>query len=512
MTDVTFSDLGLGSKTLDALSKKGFVHPTEIQKKTIPLLLKGKRDIVGQAQTGTGKTACFALPILEKIENNPYQAKTKLEALILVPTRELATQVATEIESLRGDRDISVLAVYGGTSMSTQLRELKRGVHIVVGTPGRILDHLDRGTLSLDHISYLVLDEADEMLSRGFFEDIEDILGQAPPQRRMLLFSATMPKMILDMAKRFMGEFDLIKVEAKSMATQLTKQVFYEIREDHKLEALCRLIDVEDNFYGIVFCQMKIDVDRLTELLLERGHSVAALHGDVSQNERERILAQFKAKEKKVLVATDVAARGIDVADLSHVVNFALPQNPEIYVHRIGRTGRAGREGLAISLITPRDFGKLSFIRKITNANIEKAKLPGVEKIIATKQKTFRKQLGELLDETYDRKAPTALAELITELTAAYPAEKVIAVLIEAFSGRQLDPSSYPKIEEYFDRQASGGHGRRGPQSSSGGRGGDRRYSERRPSGGGGGYRRDRSDRGEGGGDNRGRGRRSPRR
>ncbi|MEK7253325.1 MAG: DEAD/DEAH box helicase, partial [Bacteroidota bacterium] len=355
MTNITFGMLGISADILETLEKKGFQQPTPVQAQTIPLLLAGEKDIIAQAQTGTGKTAAFGIPILERIKTG----LRKVQAVVLAPTRELANQVAEELESLKGKRDIRILPVYGGQGMDTQLRRLKEGVDIVVATPGRAIDHLKRKTLKLDNVQFIVLDEADEMLNMGFIEDIETILSHVPEQRRMLLFSATMPSAILNLAKKFMGEYDEVKVASKQQTVVNVEQVFYEMYEKDKLRALRRLIDTEPEFYALVFCKTRLGADRLAGKLSDQGLDVEAMHGDVTQVQRERILAKFKSGHATILVATDVAARGIDINNLSHVINFDMPDSPENYVHRIGRTVRAGKTGKAISFITPGEFRKL---------------------------------------------------------------------------------------------------------------------------------------------------------
>ena len=344
-----FRELGLGEESLKALEEKGFEEPTEIQRRAIPLLLKKGTEIVGQAQTGTGKTAAFALPILETVNQN----EEKVQALILVPTRELASQVSEEINSLRGKRRIDIAAIYGGASMTQQLKKLKRGVEIVVGTPGRILDHIRRGSLDLSSLEFLVLDEADEMLDMGFIDDIEAVLRAVPEEKRMLLFSATMPPAIMKLAEGFMKNPEIIRTQKKDTAALSTDQIYYEVREADKLEALTRIIDREADFYGVVFCRTKLQCDEIGQKLHDRGYDAAALHGDLSQREREQILRKMKEHQISILVATDVAARGLDIQDLTHVINYTLPQDPEIYIHRVGRTGRAGKNGTAITFITP---------------------------------------------------------------------------------------------------------------------------------------------------------------
>ena len=378
----SFEELGLSEVTLKAMKKKGFEEPTPIQVQTIPAILRGDKDIVGQAQTGTGKTAAFGLPMIELL---PEKTKT-VQAVILTPTRELAVQVAEEINSLKGKKKLSIVPIYGGQSMDMQLRSLKKGVDIVVGTPCRVFYQIGLSTLKWNSLSYLVLDVADEKLNMGFIEDVKETLGNTAPDKRTMLFSATMPPAIIGIAKKYMGTYEVMKVQRKQLTVSLTDQIYFEVSQADKFEALCRIIDVEDAFYGLVFCRTKVDTDIIANHLIDRGYDADALHGDLSQSQREKILNQFKKRRINILVATDVAARGIDVQDLSHVINYALPQDPEAYVHRIGRTGRAGKEGTAITFITPEKYRKLQYIRKSAKTDIRKAKLPGVKDVINTKK------------------------------------------------------------------------------------------------------------------------------
>ena len=340
INEADFSALGLSEEMLAAVQAKGFETPTSIQRLTIPRLLSGENDIIAQSQTGTGKTAAFGLPILQQIE----PSKEGVQSIILVPTRELAVQAAEELLSYNRERRLSITAIYGGAAMSEQLRRLSRGVDIVVGTPGRVLDHIRRGTLKLDKVRFLVLDEADEMLNMGFVEDVEEIMGHTGEDRRVLLFSATMPERIIRLSEAYMRNTEVLRVESQHLTADLTNQIYFEVREADKFDAMTRIIDIEPDFYGIVFCRTKIGVDEVATRLVAQGYSAEGLHGDVSQAQREKILRKFRDKAVNILVATDVAARGIDVSNLSHVINYSLPQDSESYVHRIGRTGRAGNQ------------------------------------------------------------------------------------------------------------------------------------------------------------------------
>ena len=436
-----FRALGLSENVLAALEKKGWEQPSPIQEKTIPLLLTGAKDIVGQAQTGTGKTGAFGLPLIEKLDDN----NKNVQALILCPTRELAIQVAEEISSYRGEKKFWVLPVYGGQSYVIQERGLKRGSQIVVGTPGRIRDLIDKKTLKLDHVTHVVLDEADEMLNMGFEEEVREILKAVPLQRRMLLFSATMPAPILRLAKNFMKEYDLVEVKNEQMTTDLTEQIYFEVRESERFEALSRIIDVEPDFYGIIFCRTKIETDQVAHKLNDRGYEAEAMHGDVSQSQRELIIKKFKAKKATILVATDVAARGIDVNDLTHVINYNLPQDPEAYVHRIGRTGRAGKTGTAITFITPAEFRELLFIQKIARATIKKEKVPSVQDVIAKKRSRIKSDITTLIDGGEYQEYVAMAHELIDE---GQTPERVVAALLKYTFKDELNEETYREISE----------------------------------------------------------------
>ena len=435
-----FRQLGLSENTLEALKHKGFEEPTPIQEKTIPLLLEGKCDIVGQAQTGTGKTAAFGLPILERI----HEGSKTVQALILTPTRELAIQVAEEINSLKGHKKLRVLPVYGGQSIELQLKRLKQGIDIVVGTPGRIIDHINRKTLKLNEISYMVLDEADEMLNMGFIEDVELILAKTNPDKRVLLFSATMPKEILSISKKYMKNYEVISVKKENLTVDLIDQIYFEVRHSNKFEALCRIIDIEEIFYGLVFCRTKVDVDNVANHLVERGYDAGAIHGDMSQSQRENILSKFKRNKINILVATDVAARGIDIENLTHVVNYSSPQDPDSYIHRIGRTGRAGKGGTAITFVTPDEYRKLAFIKRITKADIRKEKIPKVEDIIKAKKLRIKTEIDDLINSETHKKYANIAESLLEEND---PLRVVCALLEYAFSD-DLDEAGYGKISE----------------------------------------------------------------
>ncbi len=437
-----FRELGLSEVTLDALAKKGFEEPSPIQAQTIPLLLKGLKDIVGQAQTGTGKTAAFGLPLVELLDEN----KKYVQALVLAPTRELAIQVAEEMSSYKGTKRLQMLPIYGGQSYDIQIRGLKRGAQIVVGTPGRIRDHIEKRTLDLSHVTHVVLDEADEMLNMGFQEEVEEILKSVPAERRMLLFSATMPQEILRLAKRYMKDYDLVEVKKETLTTPLTDQLYFEVRDSERFEALCRIIDVEAEFYGIIFCRTKVETDEVTRHLVERGYEAEAIHGDITQSQREKILRAFKAKKTRILVATDVAARGIDVNDLTHVVNYHLPQDPEAYVHRIGRTGRAGKEGTAVTFISPSELRSLLFIQKVAKAKIRKETLPDAKAVVDTKRERLKVEIRALLENPNFGSYATLAQDFLSEGTSA---EQLVAAMLQYTFKDELKEESYRSLQEF---------------------------------------------------------------
>ena len=432
-----FKNLGLGEKILKTLSKKGYEEPTPIQTMAIPALLNGTKDVIGQAQTGTGKTAAYSLPILDGLE-----PVGKPQAIILAPTRELALQVAEEMNSLSPNRKIKVVPVYGGQSIEFQIRQLRQGGDIIVGTPGRVIDLMNRKILKIDSLKYFILDEADEMLNMGFVEDIETILEHTNKDKRMLFFSATMPREILKIAEKYMGEYEKIAVKAKELTTNLTEQIYFEVHERDKFEALCRIIDLADDFYGIVFCRTKNDVNDVVGKLNDRSYGAEGLHGDITQSGRENTLKRFKNKKINVLVATDVAARGIDVNDVSHVINYAIPQEAESYVHRIGRTGRAGKEGIAITFITPQEYRRLLQIQRIVKTEIRRESVPRVKDVIQAKKVRLMEEIEHILAE-----GPNSTYENIaTELLKDQDATQIVAALLKHSYEDVLDENSYEEI------------------------------------------------------------------
>ncbi|MCF2649545.1 DEAD/DEAH box helicase [Niallia sp. Sow4_A1] len=391
---VKFQDLGISPATMKALKRMGFEEATPIQAETIPLSLQNK-DLIGQAQTGTGKTAAFGVPLVDKID----VAKEVIQGIIIAPTRELAIQVSEELYKIGYGKRTRVLSIFGGQDINRQIRALKKNPHIIVGTPGRILDHINRKTLRLDSVKTVILDEADEMLNMGFIDDIESILSKIPTERQTLLFSATMPAPIRKMAERFMKDPEVVKVKAKEMTVPLIEQYYIETQEKTKFDILTRLLDIQSPELAIIFGRTKRRVDELSEALNLRGYTAEGIHGDLSQAKRMSVLRKFKEGTIDVLVATDVAARGLDISGVTHVYNFDIPQDPESYVHRIGRTGRAGKEGVAITFITYRERSYLQVVEKTTKRKMEKMIPPTVDQAIEGQQKAVIEKISQIMDE-----------------------------------------------------------------------------------------------------------------
>ncbi|HYH08492.1 MAG TPA: DEAD/DEAH box helicase [Thermoanaerobaculia bacterium] len=397
MSDVspTFAALGLRAELVDTLASLGYEAPTPIQERTIPRLLAG-RDLIGQAQTGTGKTAAFALPILEKID--PKRRET--QALVLTPTRELAMQVAEAIHTYSAKLGpVSVLPVYGGAPIVPQLKRLERGAHVVVGTPGRLIDHLDRGSLSLANLRVIVLDEADEMLKMGFVEEVEKILSAAPAERQIALFSATMPDEVLRIARRHLREPERIEIEHRSVTAPAIEQRFLNVSEGQKLEVLTQILEIQDAEASLIFRRTKNGAAELAEKLEARGFAAVAMHGDMSQPLRESVIRRLRAGQVEIVVATDVAARGLDVEQIEHVINYDIPYDVEAYVHRIGRTGRAGRTGLATLFITPRERRMMREIERYTGMQIKPMKMPTRADVAAKRIGIFKENVRKTIQE-----------------------------------------------------------------------------------------------------------------
>ena len=370
---LSFKDFGLNKDIVDSLLKKGFTKPSEVQEKVIPHILKGDKDLITIAQTGTGKTGAFGIPIVDLIDERNKTPK----CIILTPTRELALQVTKEIGSYTTKKRLNIVTIYGGASINNQLRDLKKGVDIVVGTPGRVVDIINRGALDLKSVNYFILDEADEMLNMGFVADMEFILSKTSNQKRVYLFSATMPKQIRDLSKKYMQNQESIEIKRDDkIHAELIEQIFYKVKDSQKAETLMKIIDSNEFFYSVVFCKMKSDVDKLTKILRKNNFRADSIHGDIQQRKREKILQSFRDMKINILVATDVAARGIDVNNITHVVNYSLPQSIDTYIHRIGRTGRAGNKGVALTLLTDSEMRRLSTLEKITGFKLKKETIP----------------------------------------------------------------------------------------------------------------------------------------
>jgi ATP-dependent RNA helicase DeaD len=388
-----FRELGLGEAALHAITDLGYNTPTSIQAQTIPLLLAG-RDIIGQAPTGTGKTAAYGLPLIERLNEDELRP----QGLVVVPTRELAIQVAEALHELGKYREVVTLPIYGGAPYDRQLHALKRGVQIVIGTPGRLLDHLGRGTLNLDSVQTVVLDEADEMLNMGFIEDIEAILARLPSDRQMALFSATIPARIVKLAAQYLHEPTQVSVAAREALAPQVRQGYYEVPEHTKPDALARILDLEEPESAIIFVRTRRDADRMAEQLNGMGYLAQAIHGEISQGQRERTLERFRAGHTQLLVATDVAARGLDIPDVSHIINYDLPLDAESYVHRIGRTGRAGATGEALTLVAPRERRQLRLIEQAIHRRLEQQRLPSAADVAVRRLAAVREEVLRLLD------------------------------------------------------------------------------------------------------------------
>ncbi|MCC5844837.1 MAG: DEAD/DEAH box helicase [Verrucomicrobia bacterium] len=434
-----FSELGLSDSSLKAVARMGFEEASPIQSEAIPALLTG-RDVVGQSQTGSGKTAAFALPAIERVDVSLAQP----QALILCPTRELVVQVAEETSKLAfGKKGLRELPIYGGQSYDRQFRGLAQGAHIVIGTPGRVLDHLKRGSLKLDSIKMLILDEVDRMLDMGFVDDIREVLVQAPDDRQLVFFSATLPNPIAKLIKTFAKDPIHVKIESAEMTVPEIEQVWYEVNRRSKVEVLCRLIDMEDIRYAIIFCATKVMVDDLVEHLIARGYAADRLHGDLTQNLRERVMNRFRSRKVEFLVATDVAARGLDVKDIEVVFNFDLPNDGEDYVHRIGRTGRAGGSGKAITFVAGREVYKFQNIQRHTKARMKRMAVPTLEQVEERRANVFFDTLRTTLEEgAYPRQE--ALIDRL--LDQGHQPTDIISALMHL--RQQDEQESRPAVEE----------------------------------------------------------------
>jgi ATP-dependent RNA helicase DeaD len=454
----TFTDLGLSPALLKSISDVGYEAPSPIQVETIPALLSG-RDVIAQAQTGSGKTAAFGLPIIEAIDPK----RRAVQALILAPTRELAIQVAEALHRYGRHKEVETLPIYGGQPYERQFRGLQRGVQIVVGTPGRVMDHMRRGTLNLDDVRFFVLDEADEMLDMGFVEDIEWILSQAPPERQTALFSATIPPRITDLASSYLDNPARITIAGKQMTVPQVHQSSYEVPRARKIDALTRILDAETPQSAMIFCRTKVGVDELGEALMARGYAVETIHGDLSQAQRDRVMRRFRSGQADVLIATEVAARGLDIPDVSHVINFDIPESAEAYVHRIGRTGRAGRTGEAITLVTPREVRWLRQIERTTRARIEPRRLPTLADVAERRREALKEQIRAVL--TAEDDGFSSYLDTINDLADEHDAAEVAAAILKLYAeetGRTTTPEQQEDDIATFAAAAPPSRGPRG--------------------------------------------------
>ncbi|MFA1822576.1 DEAD/DEAH box helicase [Virgibacillus oceani] len=485
----TFNELNISNPIMKALENMGFEEATPIQSETIPYALEGN-DVIGQAQTGTGKTAAFGIPMIEKIDAK----KRKVQGLVVAPTRELAIQVAEEINRLSKFKRVRALAIFGGQHMERQIRALKEGPQIVVATPGRLLDHMRRKTIRIDMVETTVLDEADEMLNMGFIDDIREILKGIPEDRQTLLFSATMPKEIRDIATNMMKEPKEIKVKAKEMTVENIDQFFIEIPEKFKFDTLNNHLDINSPELAIVFARTKKRVDEVTEGLQARGYRAEGIHGDLTQGKRMSVLNKFKNNRVDVLVATDVAARGLDISGVTHVYNFDIPQDPESYVHRIGRTGRAGRTGEAISFVTPREMAHLQLIEKTTKSKMKRLVPPTihdarkgqqqvtVDKILKTIEqsdlKPYKQTANDLLEDHDSISVIAAALKLMTKERRDTPVRiSSVAPISVKKAQRSKDNNRRSNNKRFYGKRGQGNRGQGG--RNQGGRNRKGNYNKR---------------------------------
>ncbi len=428
-----FSELGLSSDILKAVDKMGFEEASPIQTAVIPFGMAG-RDVVGQSATGSGKTAAFAIPAIEKVD----VSLKKVQVLVLCPTRELAVQVAEEFGKLASfKKGLLEVPIYGGQSYDRQFRALAAGAQVVIGTPGRVMDHMERGTLRLDALKVIVLDEADRMLDMGFRDDIEHVLKSVPEQRQCLFFSATMPRMIQDLIKRYTRDPEWVKIEAHAQNAPQVEQIYFEVDRRSKIELLTRLIDLHDFRFGIIFCSTKIMVDELDEHLHARGYSTDRLHGDITQAQRTRVMDKFRRRGFEFLVATDVAARGLDVDDLEVVFNFDLPNDAEDYTHRIGRTGRAGKQGMAFTFVAGRELYKLQSMIHYARLKIRRENVPSLDEVEEAKGNVFFEKLRATLDEKKFRSHNQMVDRLLEQ---GYTSTDIVSALIHLMQGDSAEP------------------------------------------------------------------------
>ena len=472
---VKFSELNISETTLKSVKRMGFEEATPIQEGTIRLGMEGK-DIIGQAQTGTGKTTAFGIPLIEKIDTKDGN----VQGLIIAPTRELAIQVSEELYRLGQDKNVRILSVYGGQEISRQIRALKNRPQIIVGTPGRLLDHINRRTLKLDNVNTLILDEADEMLNMGFIEDIQTIMASVPETRQTLLFSATMPDAIRRIAEKFMKTPEVVKIKSKEMTVENIEQFYVKSVEREKFDILSRLLNVQQPELAIIFGRTKRRVDELAKALNIRGYLAEGIHGDLSQAKRMSVLKQFKAGKIDILVATDVAARGLDISGVSHVYNFDIPQDPESYVHRIGRTGRAGKKGVAVTFVTPREMGYLSIVERTTKKKMEALVPPTADEAVLGQKRVAMEQLQEMTEKNN----LGDYREFAAKMLENFDAVDLVAAAIKTMTKEPEDVPVSISEERPLPSRGGGGYKGKGGSGRSGGGGGYKgnRSSSARPS------------------------------
>lgn len=450
-----FKTLGISEELIRSLSQMGFEEPTPIQAQVIPTLLQGQ-DLIGQAQTGTGKTAAFGIPLIEKVK----KSTAAVQGVVLTPTRELAIQVAEELNKIGQYTNVHALPIYGGQDIQRQIKALQRRPQIIVATPGRLMDHMNRRNIRFQDVSLVILDEADEMLNMGFIEDIEKILSATPSERQTLLFSATMPRQIQNLAQRFLRNPALVQVKAKEMTIPLVEQHYIELHDREKFDVLCRLLDIQSPELSIVFGRTKRRVDEVSEALKNRGYSAEGIHGDLTQAKRDMVIRQFREGITDILVATDVAARGLDISGVTHVYNFDIPQDPESYVHRIGRTGRAGQTGLAMTFVNPRELGNLRSIEYTTKRKIIRKPFPTIADALEGQQRLVVEELRRQIEEGNHEQYKGRAEELLQENDS-------VSLLSAALKMLTKEPSSSPvKISEEKPLRVRPRHdGNRSPNS-----------------------------------------------
>lgn len=465
MNTLKFDELNLTKELTKAIADLGYEEATPIQSQSIPPLMEG-RDLIGQAQTGTGKTAAFGIPAIEKIDTSEKAP----QVIVLCPTRELAIQVAEGLSDLvKYKKGIRIIPVYGGQSIERQIRAVQKGAQIIIATPGRLLDHLERKTISFEKVNTVVLDEADEMLNMGFISDIEKILKRVPKQRQTVLFSATMPKPILELSKKYLNKPEHIQVVHKELTVPNIQQFYYEIKPGAKLEILTRLIDVHNPKLSLVFCNTKRAVDKLVSHLVARGYSADALHGDLKQNQRDKVMAKFRTGKLDLLVATDVAARGIDVDDIDAVFNYDMPQDEEYYVHRIGRTARAGRTGQAHTFVVGKEQYQLKDIERYTNSKITRKPSPSVEDAAEVKASSFLDEVKAAIGDRSDLKKYEQYIESLVE--EDFTTFDIAAGLVKMLLKSQIKPAAVTQPAEHDDDRRDDSRNRRKEKRSFGEKG-----------------------------------------